>query len=196
VIGAELVAVRQHTADRGQAAALPVLAAEVLGDRHPTLVAVVVGPGSFTGLRASLALAHGVALGAACPVVGVTVGEALAEALPHLGGRALWVAIDSRRDRLFLERNGEVTALAPADLPMPDSGVALAGDAARVAASWLAARDADVMLTNAQRPSPRHIALAAARRLAGNLPPRQVLPLYVDPPETRAPAASPRPAPA
>ena len=51
------------------------------------LVAVTVGPGSFTGIRAALALAHGLALAAGVPVIGVTVGEALADALPHLGDR-------------------------------------------------------------------------------------------------------------
>jgi tRNA threonylcarbamoyladenosine biosynthesis protein TsaB len=74
------------------------------------LVAVTVGPGSFTGIRAGLALAHGLALAAGVPVIGVTVGEALADSLPHLGERRLWVAIDSRRARVFLERDDQITA--------------------------------------------------------------------------------------
>jgi tRNA threonylcarbamoyladenosine biosynthesis protein TsaB len=184
VVRGESMTQLRRTGDIGT---LPLLAAALLGTERPVLVAVVVGPGSFTGLRAALALAHGVALGAGCELVGVTVGEALAEALPHLGQRDLWVAIDSRRERLFLERDGVLEAFAPKDLPMPQVGVALAGDASRIAAAWLAARGADVMLTDAATPSARHIARAAARRLAGGLPPRAVQPLYVDAPETRSP---------
>ena len=102
---------RQQEAGRGQAALLPVMVAAVLDEAGVSatdldLIAVTVGPGSFTGIRAGLALAHGIALGAGVPVVGVTVGEALADALPHLGGRQLWSAIDSRRGRVFLERDG------------------------------------------------------------------------------------------
>ncbi|HJS85247.1 MAG TPA: tRNA (adenosine(37)-N6)-threonylcarbamoyltransferase complex dimerization subunit type 1 TsaB, partial [Acetobacteraceae bacterium] len=46
------------------------------------LVAVTLGPGSFTGIRAALALGHGIGLGAGIPVVGVTVPEALAASRP------------------------------------------------------------------------------------------------------------------
>ena len=45
-------------------------------------VAAVVGPGGFTGIRAALALAEGIGLGAGIPVIGVTTGEALAAAVP------------------------------------------------------------------------------------------------------------------
>ena len=81
---------------------------------------MTVGPGSFTGIRAGLALAHGIALAAGVPVVGVTVGEALADSLPYLGERQLWVAIDSRRGRVFLERDDTVVATPLDALPTPD----------------------------------------------------------------------------
>ena len=108
VVDREGVAVRQTLAAQGHAALLPVMAREVLAEAAiaPTslnLVAVTVGPGSFTGIRAGLALAHGCALAAGVPVVGVTVGEVLGDSLPYLGERQLWVAIDSRRGRVFLE---------------------------------------------------------------------------------------------
>ena len=109
VIDHESVAARETAATQGHAALLPVMARDVLAEAAMAaasldLVAVTVGPGSFTGIRAGLALAHGIALAAGVPVVGVTVGEALADSLPHLGERQLWVAIDSRRGRVFLER--------------------------------------------------------------------------------------------
>ena len=178
------------------AAALPALAADLMaGAPPPALIAVLVGPGRFTGLRAGLALAHGLALGGGASLVGVSVAEAVAAMGPDVEGRMLWVATASGRDRLFLERDGGVAALAPADLPPPAGPVAVAGDAAPLAAAILAAREADVRLTAVRAPSAPGILAAAERRAAGHLPPRPVLPLYVEPPETRAPATPPRPPP-
>ncbi len=193
VVDGEVVAGRHQDAARGHAALLPALAQAVLAEASVApplldLIAVTVGPGSFTGLRAGLALAHGIALAAGVPLVGVSVGEALAGALPHLGHRTLWCAIDSRRRRIFLERDGAVVALAMDDLPRPEGPVAVAGDAAIAVAARLAARDVDVMLTDARLPLARHVALVGARRLAGELPPRAAQPIYVDPPEARLPA--------
>ncbi len=109
VVDREVLSARQTDATQGHAALLPVMARDVMAAAATPaasldLVAVTVGPGSFTGIRAGLALAHGIALAAGVPVVGVTVGEALANSLPFLAARQLWVAIDSRRGRVFLER--------------------------------------------------------------------------------------------
>jgi tRNA threonylcarbamoyladenosine biosynthesis protein TsaB len=196
VVDGEAVAGRQQDAARGHAALLPTLAQAVLAEAgiappQLDLIAVTVGPGSFTGLRASLALAHGIALAAGVRLVGVSVGEALADGLPYLGRRTLWSAIDSRRARIFLERNGEVVALALDDLPRPEGPVAIAGDAAIAVAARLAAREVDVMLTDARLPMTRHVAMVGARRLAGELPPRAAQPIYVDPPEARLPLEPP-----
>ena len=196
----EILSARQADAAQGHAALLPVMARDVLQDAAMTadlldLVAVTVGPGSFTGIRAGLALAHGIALAAGVPVVGVTVGEALADSLAFLGERQLWVAIDSRRGRVFLERGATVIATPLDALPMPEGKVALAGDTAVAVAARLAARDAVVMLTDARLPVARHIAVAAERRLRGQLRPLPAQPLYVDPPEARLPAGGLRPPP-
>ena len=173
-------------------------------------VAVTVGPGSFTGIRAALALAHGIALAAEIPVIGVSVGEALAAALTVPDGWTLWSAIDSRRGRVFLECAGGGAPASSPGATAPEGGVigaaldalpplgpkvALAGDAAVMVAAYLAARGTEVMLTDARRPSPLGIALAAAARRAGRLPPREALPLYVDPPAVKLPATPPRPPP-
>ena len=200
VIDQQVLAARQADAMRGHAALLPVMVNEVLAEAGVAaasldLVAVTVGPGSFTGIRAGLALAHGIALAAGIPVVGVTVGEALADALPHLGDRRLWSVIDSRRGRVFLERDGSVQAYALDALPTPTGRIAVAGDAAAVVAAILAAREVDVMLTDARRPLPRHVAVVAEQRRGGGRRALEAQPLYVDPPEARLPAGGLRPPP-
>ena len=167
------------------------LAASALG-----AVAATVGPGSFTGIRAALALAHGMALAAGRVPVAVTVAEAIAAGLPVFGERALWVATDNRRGRVFLDIGGRLAAVSLADLPEPEGPVAVAGDAAVAVMARLAARGCDVLLTDVRQIRARDVALVAAARLAGTLPPLACLPLYVDPPEARLPASGLRPAPA
>jgi tRNA threonylcarbamoyladenosine biosynthesis protein TsaB len=192
-----VVAVRTEARKQGHEAVLPAMARGVLDEavNRPDLIAVTIGPGSFTGIRAGLALAHGIGLGLGVPVVGVTVGEAIADAFPHLGERLLWIVTDSRRGHIFLEHDGEVVSLAVEALPVPTRKVAIAGSAAPHVAARLAAAEVNVMLTDARFPLPRHIALIAAQRHAGMLPPRAAQPLYVDPPDARPSAGGSRPPP-
>jgi tRNA threonylcarbamoyladenosine biosynthesis protein TsaB len=69
------------------------------------LIAVTTGPGSFTGIRVGLAAARGLALASGLPLLGVTAFEAVASAVSpdECRGGALIVAIDSRRDDLFIQ---------------------------------------------------------------------------------------------
>lgn len=173
--------------DRGQVAALPVMARGVLAQagilpRQLTLVAVTIGPGSFTGIRAAMSLAHGVALAARVPIVGVTVGEALT--VPY-NGRQQWVAVDTRRGRVFLDCGRGVTSVAVDALPCPYGPVSVTGDAASAVASRLAARGVDVVLLPVRLPTSAGIAAAARRRISAGPDTRPVQPLYVDPPEAR-----------
>ncbi len=193
-----VLAHRVHDAARGHAALLPVIVRDILAEAGAPsfdLVAVTVGPGSFTGIRAGLALAQGLALASDMPIVAVTVGEALAFGLQPPTGRALWIATDSRRGRVFLERDGAVAAFDLTALPRPSGPVALAGDAGHIVAAWLAAKDIDVMLTNARLPGPEGIAAAAEARRLGALPALAAQPLYIDPPEAKPPAGGLRPPP-
>ncbi|WP_428530923.1 tRNA (adenosine(37)-N6)-threonylcarbamoyltransferase complex dimerization subunit type 1 TsaB [Rhodopila sp.] len=188
----------QRDLDRGHASVLPVMAQDCLRDAaldaaDLDLVAVTVGPGSFTGIRGGLALAQGLAVAAGRPLIGVTVGEVLADSLPHLGGRALWCATISRRGRIFLEVGDEVTSLTLTELPNHAGPIAVAGGAAAEVASRLAARGCDVMLTDARLPTGRHIAQVAERRHRGAIRPLPAEPLYVDPVEAKLPGATPPP---
>ncbi|HEX3573680.1 MAG TPA: tRNA (adenosine(37)-N6)-threonylcarbamoyltransferase complex dimerization subunit type 1 TsaB [Rhodopila sp.] len=190
----------QHDLERGHASALPVMARDCLRDAglkaaDLDLIAVTVGPGSFTGIRGGVALAQGIAVAAGRPVVGVTVGEALADSLPQLGGRTLWCATTSRRGRIFLEIGETILSLAVTDLPNPNGPVAVAGGAGLDVASRLAARGCDVMLTDARLPTGRHIAEVAERRFHGRVRALPAEPLYVDPPEAKLPGGRVPPAP-
>ncbi|WP_203071183.1 tRNA (adenosine(37)-N6)-threonylcarbamoyltransferase complex dimerization subunit type 1 TsaB [Falsiroseomonas ponticola] len=189
-----LVAHAAQGGARGQPTALPPLAEQVLAGARPDAVAVVVGPGGFTGLRTAIALAEGIALATAARLVGVTTGEALAAALPEglREARAVWAAIDTKRGRFLLERLDAGTApepMAERDIPAPPGPVALVGDAAPLAAARLLARGFDAMLTDSRLPDAAAAGLVALRRLTGEIPWRDATPLYVEPPAVRLPAA-------
>ncbi|MCS6774037.1 MAG: tRNA (adenosine(37)-N6)-threonylcarbamoyltransferase complex dimerization subunit type 1 TsaB [Anaerolineae bacterium] len=61
-------------------------------------VAVALGPGSFTGVRAGLAIAKGIALVRNVPIIGATAFEILASAQPRSSWPML-VAIEAGRSR-------------------------------------------------------------------------------------------------
>lgn len=198
VQGDAVLAASRTGPERGLPERIPVMVAELMTQAgSPDLVAVVVGPGSFTGLRAGIAVAQGVALGAGVDVVGVTVAEALAASLPQLGGRVLWVASHARTGRVFLDRGASepIETVELSRVPATRERIAVAGDAAIEVAGALAGRGTDVMLTSAKIPLPRHVAVVAARRAAGDIPWLEAIPLYVDAPEAKLPAGGLRPAP-
>jgi tRNA threonylcarbamoyladenosine biosynthesis protein TsaB len=61
------------------------------------LIAVTIGPGSFTGIRTGLAFARGLAMERGIPVIGVTIGEALSVSLRHIKQREIWSVVESGR---------------------------------------------------------------------------------------------------
>jgi len=64
------------------------------------LIAVSVGPGSFTGLRIGLSIAKGIALATGCSVVAVPSLEALAYVAPERGG-LICTALDARKGEVY-----------------------------------------------------------------------------------------------
>jgi len=214
--GREVIASMEREGPTGDAARLPGMVAELLASQglapgDLSFVAVSVGPGSFTGLRASLAFAQGLAAGAGFPVIGVTVAEALAvaaaaeagagagaEAGAEAGAWPLWCALDGRNGRLFLHRGGLPEAWEIASLddpPRPPAPVALAGDAAEALGTVLRERGFPVVVTTARLSHAREVAIAGLRRARGRLPPLAATPLYIDPPRAALPKGGLRPPP-
>ena len=161
------------------------------------LVAVTTGPGSFTGIRAGLAAARGIALALNVPLIGVSSFEA---AMAALGGavQAPWVALvalESRRADFFLQlfdaarRPLGAPAVVPPDrLAETVNGVAggallaITGDAAPRAEALLAAQGVASVVENGKPPvlGALHTALRRWRldELGG-----PVRPLYLRPPD-------------
>jgi tRNA threonylcarbamoyladenosine biosynthesis protein TsaB len=194
----------ENEGQTGDAARLPgmvaeLLRAQALSARDITMVAVSVGPGSFTGLRASLAFAQGLAGGTGIPVIGVTVAEALALASrAEAGERPLWCALDARQGRIFLHRGGAPEAWEVASLsqpPLPPTAVALAGDAAELLGAALREHGVTAVVTGARASQAREVAMAALLRAQGQRPPLAAVPLYIDPPRALPPKGGLRPPP-
>ncbi len=66
-----------------------------------TAIGIVVGPGSFTGIRLGIAYAKGIAIGLNIPVVGISAFDLYLAAAPDA-----FVAIDSGRGDFFVAADG------------------------------------------------------------------------------------------
>jgi len=158
------------------------------------LIAVTIGPGSFTGIRIGLAAARGLTLATGLACAGVTSFDAVAASVAD-ERRPLAVALDSRRDEIFVQcfpataAPGAPVMLRPEDAAraLPQGALWLAGDAAAQLLPFLPhARVA----AGALRPDPAAIArLAAASWRPGERPPLP-RPLYLRAPDTTLPRQS------
>lgn len=79
--GGTLLSERKETMARGQDGRLPILTRDVLEAAGTSLaeldrIAIVTGPGSFTGIRIGVAFARGLALALDIPAIGITSLEA------------------------------------------------------------------------------------------------------------------------
>jgi tRNA threonylcarbamoyladenosine biosynthesis protein TsaB len=205
-----LLAHRFEALARGHAERLMPMLRETMAEAGTgfadlALIAVTTGPGSFTGIRVGLAAARGLALASAVPLLGVTAFDAVQQAVApaERQGRALWVAIDSRRGDLFIQ--GFAADGAPLAAPVavtqealtaavPEEALLLAGDGAARAAALLAAAGRDAILTGAAGPpdAAAIAAIALSRWRAGETP-VPPLPLYLRAPDVTLPAARPAP---
>ena len=121
-----------------------------------TAIGVVVGPGSFTGIRLGIAYAKGLALGLNIPVVPVNAFEIYLRATPDA-----FVAIDSGRGDFFVAADG----LAPCTMSIDDVEV----------------RQMDWPRTVGHKPFDLHnaVAIVSDKLKSGNMEP--VVPMYLRP---------------
>jgi tRNA threonylcarbamoyladenosine biosynthesis protein TsaB len=108
------------------------------------LIAVTIGPGTFTGLRIGLAAARGIALAAGKPCRGVTTLEALAASVSFdvAEGRPVIATADARRKEIYAQvfniKGGEAIVephSEPLALPLKASEKLLVMDTALIIGS-------------------------------------------------------------
>ncbi|PJE29030.1 tRNA threonylcarbamoyl adenosine modification protein YeaZ [Pseudooceanicola antarcticus] len=121
--GDSLIASQREEMARGQAERLVPLLEELLATAgrnwsELSALAVGVGPGNFTGIRISVSLARGLALGLGIPAIGVTGFDMLAHGQP----RPLLATLPAPRNQLygqlFLDEGpGEARLFAAEEIP-------------------------------------------------------------------------------
>ena len=191
-----VVQAESRTMRHGHAEALvPMILAGLdraeLGPADLDLLAVISGPGAFTGLRIGLATIGGLALAIARPIVGVSAFEALARAVPadRRAGRPLLVAVDSRRADPYVQAfdddarpiGGGFCATAASLLPLVTGDRwALAGSGARGAAALVPEADIEIV---SEAPIDLTVLAGLAAARADQATPDPPIPLYLRPPD-------------
>lgn len=186
VRGEEILAQDHIDMDRGQAEALMPAINTLLARAGVTLsdvtrIGVGTGPGNFTGVRLSVALARGLALSLGVPAIGVTRFQARALGLPE----PLAIVEDARHGAVYLQETGNDPRLTDLDaLPAEIGDMALSGSAAQSATG----HTGGTVLTCAY---PLAVAVARIAATAPTDSPRPA-PLYLRPADA-APSSAPVP---
>jgi tRNA threonylcarbamoyladenosine biosynthesis protein TsaB len=191
---------------RGHAERLLPLLREVLAEagwrwQDVGVVAVTLGPGNFTGLRAGIAVARALRLALGCPALGVGTLELIARGAAAQAGRRdlpILAALDARRGEVYAQRfAADLAPLAPPALLAREAFLAtLDGEACVIGgdvAPWLPAAFRTVHEVVESGPDARYLVQAARQRLASGAdraPDTVLRPLYIRPPDARPSAGA------
>jgi tRNA threonylcarbamoyladenosine biosynthesis protein TsaB len=159
------------------------------------VIAVNHGPGSFTGVRAGVAAARGLALALARPVVAVNTLEALAAGLGPPPAGTVVAALDARRGQVYVQSFdhrlvplGPPGVLAPAEVTLGAAAPPLrlvGSGAALIRAALPQARFTMWAHAEADASGVAHRALARLAAGERPIPGRAVSPLYLRLPDAR-----------
>ena len=190
-----------RTIESGKSNALKILsmAEEVLAEAQTSLsmldgIAASIGPGAFTGVRISVAVAQGLAFGADLKVVPVTTLEALALQVLDGSQRCALACLDARMGEVYwgrftwdaecgVRQSGALQVGPPGDVSLQPSGQCVGvgrGFSAYPALAALPGVSTDA-LRSAALPNAREIAHLGAQRLRGGgaLDAADLKPLYL-----------------
>lgn len=198
----KVIAHRFAPMDRGHAEALFPMILEVMAEAGVQFadlraIAVTRGPGSFTGVRVSVAAARGLALATDKPIIAATSLEAIA----HAAGQRLsadqlraplTVAMDARRGQIYCQQFARGRAVSDAQVMSPEDCAATlpheasiaVGSGARLLAEAAGAAHHLVALEPDLLPDAADLAAICAERAPETAP---LTPLYL-----RAPDAKPQ----
>jgi tRNA threonylcarbamoyladenosine biosynthesis protein TsaB len=185
-----VVAIRSELIGVGHAERLAPMAADVLDESQLSaedidIVGVVVGPGTFAGVRVGVAFARGFVAGGPARAVGVVSLRAIAKSQSLRDGWVCAPVIDARRGFAYLAAyDRDLTLIEPCLAPVQELRQRLA----------IAAADRDVVwcgpgasLAASDAPAFAAIELAAVAQLARDDGAAAPSPLYLRPPDA-APA--------
>ena len=203
-----VIAHRHEVLSRGHAERLLPMIELALADaamqfQDIDLIAVTVGPGTFTGIRIGLSAARGIALTTGVRVAGVTTLAAIAEGARDSSAEAEDTAIavlhDARRAELFCQiflsdtvsppRPPELIALTDAISMIPAGPAMVVGSGVRHVEEQILQYRPDVRFSSAPtNPDAISVARIGARQerlgIVGIFPPE---PLYLRAPDARLP---------
>jgi tRNA threonylcarbamoyladenosine biosynthesis protein TsaB len=201
-----ILAHRRAATPQGQAEALMPTIAAVLAEAAMAveafdLIAVTVGPGSFTGLRIGIAAARGLAVASGVPALGITSFAAVAAQVPaeERASHNLVVALESKRAEIYIQAfaadgmpRGEAALVPPSDFArrVPAGPLLLAGDAAPRLAAALSERAPRLASGPGTADAADVARLGAAAWRPGQRPPAP-RPLYLRAPDTTTPSPGP-----